>query len=149
MNPSYLTSHLTLLRSLPLFQGSLNACLEHLLPVAEIISLLPDRSLFHFGDPAKHYFIVLEGQITLFREQEDGQKIINRLCHVGDCFGEAALLERGCYAYHAETSHPTLLWSVAGYQLRKLKKTYPHLALSLFETTLHPKNLQPPFSISS
>ena len=53
------------------------------------------RVLFHEGDPADKVYLILEGKVTIYRQDGDGSEIELARFGKGEFFGEMALFERG------------------------------------------------------
>ena len=65
--------------------------------------------LFHEGDPARRFYILIKGRVRLNIGQQ-GQ-VVNTVNHAGECFGWSALLNRDVYSASAECKETTELLS--------------------------------------
>jgi CRP-like cAMP-binding protein len=82
---------------LPLFAGLGRAQLASLLRHAPVRQVPRGRVLFVQGDPASHFFVVLEGWVRLSRQRQDGGEVTIGLLTEGESFAEAAILATGRY----------------------------------------------------
>ena len=53
--------------------------------------------LFVQGDPARRFFVVLDGWVKVFRETQDGRETVMHVFGPGESFAEAAIFEAGGY----------------------------------------------------
>ncbi|MFN7095904.1 MAG: Crp/Fnr family transcriptional regulator, partial [Burkholderiales bacterium] len=127
----------TILENLPLFNEELKDCLPLLLKQAKTKEFSKGNRVFNLGDDANYYYIILEGWVKSYLYTTEGKEAISRLSTTGDCFGEAAVLQRGCYTYYAESLSPTLVCYLEGSTIRTLAKTYPSLMMSMFQASLN------------
>jgi CRP-like cAMP-binding protein len=69
--------------------------------------------LFDFGQPARHYFYVHQGQVKLFRVSPDGDEKVIEIIRPGQTFAEAVMfMERKAgYPVSAEAIEPTQVWA--------------------------------------
>lgn len=99
-----------LVQSSPLFAGvsaeEINACLAQ----ARVQTYSRRATLFRRGDAARHFFIVLDGWIKLFRDSPDGGQTVIGVFTRGQPFALTAALRLGSYPANAEVvEHSRLL----------------------------------------
>lgn len=58
---------------------------------SQLLTLDAGQVLFQRGDPARHFYIVLEGQVKLCLESRSGDEKIIALLHGGQAFAEALM----------------------------------------------------------
>jgi len=92
---------LLLLLELPLFAGLAPDELLALLADARVAVAPAASLLFLQGDPARHFYVVLEGWVKLFRTTAEGDEAIIAVIPQGQSFAEAAVFEEGSYPVSA------------------------------------------------
>ncbi len=80
--------------------------LEHLLGNALRIQITPNESLFHQGDVAKRFYLVIRGHLQLYRTSLQGQDKVMDVVREGQTFAEALM-----FAQHA--SYPVSAQAVS------------------------------------
>jgi len=91
------------LRRTPLF-ATLPA--EDLAAVARMAScrrLARREAVFHEGDPADGFYVVLAGRVKVFKLSPEGKEQILHIVGPGQSFAEATIFEGGAFPAHAET----------------------------------------------
>ena len=86
-----------LVRALPLFDSMAEAQLAPLLAGAVVRRYERHAVLFLKGEPARRFFVVLEGWIRLVRETPDGQESTIGVFGPGESVAEAAVFDSGDY----------------------------------------------------
>ena len=77
------------------------------------VSLREGQALFEQGDPADRFYLVLEGQIKLYRLSPAGNEKVIEVITAGSTFAEALMfLERAYYPVGAVALQPSLLVGV-------------------------------------
>jgi len=94
-------SDMSLLLGLPLFSGLTSKELLDLLCEARVAVAPAASLLFLQGDPARHFYVVLEGWVKLFRATAEGDEAIIAVIPQGQSFAEAAVFEEGSYPVSA------------------------------------------------
>ncbi len=79
------------LRNNLLFQRLSEEQLEAVVERARVIHLEDGQQLFRQGEPAKRFYLVLEGRIKLFRLAPDGNEKVIELVNAGQSFAEALM----------------------------------------------------------
>lgn len=92
---------LPLLLELPLFAGLAPEELLELLADARVAVAPAASLLFLQGDPARYFYVVLEGWVKLFRTTAEGDEAIIAVIPQGQSFAEAAVFEEGSYPVSA------------------------------------------------
>lgn len=105
--------------------------------------LLPPRfPIFHAGDQARDFFIVVEGVVRLFRLEADGDEVTIGVFRDGQSFAEAAIFMERRFPVSAETVSETRLIRIdAGLIVERIKAD-PALALAMLASmSTHLKQL--------
>jgi CRP/FNR family transcriptional regulator len=66
-------------------------------------------TLFHAGDPANGFYVVLSGEIRLFKMDEHGKEIEISRMHAGQFLGEIILFAANCFPVNAIATKKTEL----------------------------------------
>lgn len=106
-------------RDLPFFGGLPEADISAFLNASRIREYKKQTSLFHLGDSADRFFIVLNGWIKLFRETGEGEEAVVALFTSGDVFGEAAIFSGAGYPFSAQASEDSKVIEVPAAILRE------------------------------
>ncbi len=76
-------------------------------------------ALFHLGDAADRFFVVLSGWIKLYRETGDGEEAVVALFKRGDVFGEAAIFNGAGYPFSAVAVEDSRVIEISAKVLRE------------------------------
>jgi CRP-like cAMP-binding protein len=88
--------------------------------------------LFQAGDPARHFFIVLEGQVRLFVQSRSGQEKIVDVIHPGQTFAEALMfLDAPRYPVSAQAVEESLVLAVPNGPFLRILRDSPETSLRL------------------
>lgn len=101
-----------ILGKLPIFESCDAASLAILAAQSTIISAEKGQILFVHEEPAKRFFVIINGWAKLFRETLDGSQAIVDILPANHMFGETSLFEHNLYPYSAEAIEPTKLISI-------------------------------------
>lgn len=124
-----------LLRSVYLFESlSEKACLE-VATFARESAVAADRWLAFHGQPATSFLLVLEGEVALLRETEEGDELIVAIVGRGEIFGEdLAVAEEPVHLLSARTLGPCRVAEFDLARFRALLDREPALLRKLFQT---------------
>lgn len=101
---------------------------EHVRP----LRLDADRMLFSHGDPADRFFLVLSGQVKLFRTTPDGQEKVMELMGAGRTFGEAIMfMEQQRYPVSAQALKESVLYAIPNQDYLQLLRQNPDACFRL------------------
>ncbi|HSH49333.1 MAG TPA: Crp/Fnr family transcriptional regulator [Halomonas sp.] len=118
-------------RKVPLFTGLADDTLGLLTADALELSYRRGTLLFREGEPADHFYVVLDGWIKLFRESPDGNECMVGLFTRGESFAEAAMFDRLGFPVNAAVAEDArLLLFTADHFLTTLARHHG-LALNL------------------
>jgi CRP-like cAMP-binding protein len=87
--------------------------------------------LFHQGEPATAFFVILDGWVKIARITVEGDEAVVGVFRRGEVFAEAAMFLGGRYPANAEVVVPARLLRVDGEALRRQIKQDPDLALCM------------------
>lgn len=118
---------LKFISKLPFFDELPQADIESLLGSADVKDYARHTSLFHQGDPADRFFVILNGWIKLHRGTQEGEEAIVALFTRGDVFGEAALFGGSGYPFSAEAVEESRIIEIPAIILKERTKANPEL----------------------
>lgn len=88
-----------------LLDGMSRDFVKAFMSIAEKTSLEPGVFLFHEGDPASHFWILLKGMVKL--SIGDTSHTVYSVDQAGEAFGWSSLVDRPAYSASAECRLPT------------------------------------------
>lgn len=115
----------------PLFRGLSSEMSETLVGRAIPRAYEKGAMLFHQGEPASAFFIILDGWVKLYRTTADGLEVVLHVFKRGEAFAEAAMFLGGRYPASAETVAPSRLLKIDGEAFRLRIRDRPELAMSM------------------
>ena len=121
----------TALRSVPAFRDLDCAGLEDIAQYASERRLDAGDPLFEQGEPADHFYLVIEGRLKVTMITPEGKQVLVRLVHPGDLCGLALALARRDYPATCRALVPV---HALGWQMRYwevLLETYPRVAIAI------------------
>ncbi len=92
------------LRGLNFFTGLAEADMEAFRAAMVVKDYTKGQHLFHQGDLADRFFIILKGWCKLYRGTTEGEESIVAVFTRGDVFGEAAIFDNADYPVSAEAA---------------------------------------------
>jgi CRP-like cAMP-binding protein len=93
--------------------------------------------LFQQGEPAAHFFVILDGWVKIYRITPDGSEAVVGVFRRGETFAEAAIFLGSRYPVSAEVVTTSRLLRIDGEMLRRRIREQPDLALSMLASTSH------------
>lgn len=120
-----------LLAALPLFAGVTAESRRMLLAHAAVRCCKRHTVLFLQGEPARHFYVVLDGWTRLFRTAADGQETTVAVFARGDSFAEAASFAEGTYPVSAEAAEDARLLVVPAESFVVRLRRTPQLAVNM------------------
>jgi len=88
-----------------------------------------DAVLFSEGDPGRHLFWLLDGEVAILARGPDGEMRVINTMHPGDLFGEVALIDDRPRTATATAIVPTVLIAIEGGTLARYLEQQPALAV--------------------
>jgi len=115
----------------PLFGGlstaSLQAIIDHNPPRNH-----PKKSqLFHEGDKANFFYVVISGLVKLYRCSLDGHEAVIGVFEAGQTFAECAMFMGAVFPVSAEVVSDARLLRIEGATMRRVVKENPDIAFSM------------------
>ena len=89
------------------------------------------EQIFHQGDPADGFFVVIEGWAKLLRLREDGEEVVVAIFSAGETFAEVAMFLGGRYPASCEAVSPARILKVDAAVLRRAILAQPQLAFDM------------------
>ena len=101
-----------------LFWGMSRNFVQQIMKTAEKESHPKGHFLFHEGDPAGYFYILLKGRIKL-AIGEVGQ-MVHTVDHAGEAFGWSSLIDRDVYSASAECTTDTIVQKIDRRTIQKI-----------------------------
>lgn len=94
----------------------------------------PGEVLFHEGDTAQHWLLVVQGCVEVLRFDPQGEEHVFHCFHSGHSVAEAAMfMGHGYYPMTARTPGPAQVWRCTRSALHAACQAHPPLALRLLK----------------
>ena len=122
-------------RSTPLFGTMPPDVMQSLIGNAAPRTCAKGVVLFQQGDPAKDFFVVLEGWVKIYRLTLEGDEAVVAVFKRGEIFAEGAMFIGGRYPVSAETVAPSRVLQIDGQLLRQKIRENPDLAFTMLAST--------------
>ena len=87
--------------------------------------------LFHEGDPANHFYILLKGRIKL--TIGDIGQMVHTVDHAGEAFGWSSLIDRDVYSASAECTKDAMLQKFDRRTLQKIIEEDPQNGIIFYK----------------
>jgi CRP/FNR family transcriptional regulator, dissimilatory nitrate respiration regulator len=120
-----------IVRQLALFSGLDDATLRQLLTHAVIEAVPNGTVVFHQDDPAKVFYAVLQGWVTLTRESADGNPTVIGVFTTGESFAEAAILSSQRYPVTARVVEDARLLAIPANEFLSHLRTDANIAINM------------------
>jgi CRP/FNR family transcriptional regulator, dissimilatory nitrate respiration regulator len=119
------------LRQNPLFSGLDETGLQKVKRIAALQSIKKGAILFSQGDGAHGFYLVVNGNIKIYRLSPQGQEYVMRLVGPGETIAEAAVFSGKSYPASAEALEDSRLYYVKKSDFLALIQESPQLALNM------------------
>ena len=120
-----------LIQMTPLF-GNLPESTLQLITNSAVPRDYPKRKiLFHEGDKADHFYVVLKGMVKLFRCSYDGNETVIHVFKRGEIFGESAMFMGSTFPLSAEVVSPARLLRIESNTIRRVIRKQPDIAIDM------------------
>jgi CRP/FNR family transcriptional regulator, dissimilatory nitrate respiration regulator len=93
--------------------------------------------IFHQGEMASAFFLVLDGWVKVYRTTPDGLEVVLHVLRRGETFAESAIFGGGRYPTSAETVSAARLLRIDGDAFKAQICDRPELALSMLASASH------------
>jgi CRP-like cAMP-binding protein len=107
---------------------------EVLLDSGSIRTFDRGSTIFLQGEPARVFYIVLEGWVKLYRISHSGAEVVVACFTEGQSFAEAVVLQQANYPVHAEAVTHCRLMTVQGQVLTELMARNPDIVRAILAT---------------
>ena len=124
----------SLLTSLPPFRNFSKTQIRTVLDLATPKRFGRELAVFTEGDPAKRFYLLLDGHIRVVRTTPNGDQIIVLHIAPGQLFGIAAAMRRDTYPATAMTADECLTLSWPNALWHKFAEDYPGFATENYKT---------------
>ncbi len=124
----------SILAAHPLFQDLPAAVLQAMCQQADLHSFHPGEVVFHEGDAARHWFLVVQGHVEVVRFGCDGDERVFHRFGPGQCVAEVAMfMAHGRYPMQARSVGTTAAWRLCRCALQRACETHSALGLCLLQ----------------
>ena len=124
----------SILAAHPLFQDLPAAVLQAMCQQADLHSFHPGEVVFHEGDAARHWFLVVQGHVEVVRFGCDGDERVFHRFGPGQCVAEAAMfMAHGRYPMQARSVGTTAAWRLCRCALQCACEAHSALGLCLLQ----------------
>ncbi|WP_095148361.1 Crp/Fnr family transcriptional regulator [Pseudomonas sp. Irchel s3a18] len=125
-------STVSVLRRHHLFKQLPDKVFEEVCGLATLKRLSCHSTLMHQGDPAKRFFLLVSGQVKLYRITGDGQENLVEIVQPGQTFAEALLFSQTrYYPVSATALKDSVLVSIEGNHYRNALEDQPKVCLAI------------------
>jgi len=116
------------LERISLFSGLSRTSLAEIAKRVSVRRMPKLRPLFRKGDPCDGMWIVVEGQVRIFRANREGREQIVHLQGPGQSLAEVPLLDGGPYPAHARAEEDSMLLYLPRAAFESLYREEPEIA---------------------
>lgn len=124
------------LTQVPLFQSLSKPTLQAIERSTYLYPLQRGQTLFHIGDMAQSFYVVLEGGVRLVEESE-GRSVHLKIYGKYDTFGLLAISGGYPYPHRCEAVEQSIVACFKGEDSRRLMLSHPDFALVLLDELVH------------
>jgi len=119
------------LRGVPLFAALDERQLRQLTDTCRTIRVKPEQMVFGPTQKAEQFYVVLRGEVKIYKVSARGDEQILHLYGAGETFGEAAMLAGIDFPAFAQALEDSELMVVSRASLRRLIEVQPELAMRM------------------
>lgn len=119
------------LEKVPVFHGLPVAQLQALAGIAEPRAYRPGDAIITEGDPAEGFFLILSGQVKVYKLSLDGKEQVLHFVGPDEIFAEVPVFSGGSYPAHADALRESSLLFFPRQAMRRLLAKDPTLAMNL------------------
>ncbi len=124
----------TIIRQLqraPVFHGLSESQIRALAGIAEPITYQQGNNIFLEGDPAEGFFLVLSGQVKIYKLSLEGKEQVLHFVGPDEIFAEVPVYSGGSYPAHADALRETKTLFFPRRGMRRLLAGDPNLAMNM------------------
>lgn len=115
------------MRNLTFFSGLPEANMNAFMNSAVVRTHEKGAGLFHQGDAAENFFVIISGWVKLYRNTAEGEEALVGLFTRGDVFGEAALFPLSTYPLSAQAVEETRILAIPATVLKTQAQKNPEI----------------------
>lgn len=131
------------MKNLTFFSGLPEADMHAFVDAATVRHHEKGTGIFHQGDKADSFFVIISGWVKLFRTTPEGEEALVGLFTRGDVFGEAALFEGSLYPLSAEAAETAHILTIPSKVLKLRAQKNPDVAVRMLASlSTEMQNLQ-------
>jgi len=119
------------IRRIPRFSGISAEAEGWLCEHAVVSTYTKGETIFFEGDPSAHFYMVLKGEVKVFKMLESGRELILDFFREGEAFGEVALVEGGDFPASAVAMEDASVLVLPRRDYLHLLERYPEVAHSI------------------
>lgn len=101
-----------------LFWGMSKSFVKEVMDVSVKETYQKGDFLFHEGDPAEYFYILIKGRVKLIIGETG--PMVHTVDHAGEAFGWSSLVDRDIYSASAECTEKTILQKIDRKSLQKI-----------------------------
>ncbi len=118
-----------LLNRFALIEGFTEDQINLLHPLIDDVTFVTDQMIFDQGDQAKFLYFVMEGQVSIRFNPEDGPVLSVAELNEGDVFGWSAAMGSDCYTSGAICTESGIFIRMKGEELKNLCQEHPETGI--------------------
>lgn len=122
------------MKSLTFFSGLPEADMAAFLDAAKVQDCKKGETLFHQGDAADSFFVIISGWVKLYRTTPEGEEALVSIFTRGDVFAEAALFGDSIYPLSAQAIEETRVLSIPGKILKSRAQKNPDIVARMLSS---------------
>lgn len=119
--------------SIPAFQELRPSTISALAEIATVITLEEQEFLYHQGERAEMFYLVIDGGVRLNENTTDGREVGLKLYGTGDIFGLLAVSGSYPHPSSVEAIRESLILGFDGQKTREVMRDYGDLALLIVD----------------
>ena len=119
------------LKSMQFFKGLTEEQLVHICDKSRLLSFKKNDVIFCQGDAASTFFIVIQGWVTIAKENKEAEQSILHVFKKGESFAEPAALVMGSYPASAYAASNCELLELNVSALKKMIQKDPDIAMRM------------------
>jgi|SRR5271169_4784594 len=124
-------SIIDLVANIPLFHGLSREQLEEVVDITVDQTIQKGQTVFSEGEAATGFYVVVSGQVKIFKLSSEGKEQILHFVTQGESFGEVPVFTGGRYPAHAETIEGSRLFFFPRAVFLELIRKDPSLAMNM------------------
>ena len=119
------------MRKTPLFSSLTDGSIGEFISQGRVVPFKAQRQVFSPGRPADQFYVVLSGQVKIYKLSSRGDEQTLHIYGPGDTFGEAAMLMRIDFPAFCRTLADTALLVVSRETMRRAIAKSPDMAMGM------------------